>query len=204
MIAWVAARNDARRLRHRRRVFQFPSETLGLRAGPGRGPDRRRPDDQRPDHASGTSPAARSIRGNLIVVPVGDSLIYLQPVYLQSTSAKFPAFERIVVASPTERRLGRRRSSEALNLLLRRGGRRRGPARRRRRPRPDPGADADARTRRRPPGARAARRATCQALVAYANQHFELAQAALRNGDFATYGARDRARPGRPSPSSRP
>ena len=26
------------------------------------------------------------------------------------------------------------------------------------------------------------------ALVAYANQHFELAQAALRNGDFATYG----------------
>ena len=25
-------------------------------------------------------------------------------------------------------------------------------------------------------------------LVAYANQHFELAQAALRNGDFATYG----------------
>ena len=26
------------------------------------------------------------------------------------------------------------------------------------------------------------------ALIAYANQHFELAQAALRNGDFATYG----------------
>ncbi len=27
------------------------------------------------------------------------------------------------------------------------------------------------------------------ALIAYANQHFELAQAALRDGDFATYGA---------------
>jgi flagellin-specific chaperone FliS len=26
------------------------------------------------------------------------------------------------------------------------------------------------------------------ALVAYANEHFELAQAALRAGDFATYG----------------
>jgi hypothetical protein len=25
-------------------------------------------------------------------------------------------------------------------------------------------------------------------LVAYANEHFELAQAALRDGDFATYG----------------
>ncbi len=41
------------------------------------------------------------IRGNLIVVPVGDSLLYLQPVYLQSTSAAFPEFQRIVVASPT-------------------------------------------------------------------------------------------------------
>ena len=39
------------------------------------------------------------IRGNLIVLPVGNSLIYLQPVYLQSNSSKFPAFERIVVAS---------------------------------------------------------------------------------------------------------
>ena len=25
-------------------------------------------------------------------------------------------------------------------------------------------------------------------LIAYANQHYDLAQAALRNGDFATYG----------------
>ena len=30
------------------------------------------------------------IRGNLIVLPVGNSLIYLQPVYLQSNSSKFP------------------------------------------------------------------------------------------------------------------
>ena len=28
-----------------------------------------------------------------------------------------------------------------------------------------------------------------QALIQYANLHFELAQAALRQGDFATYGA---------------
>ena len=30
--------------------------------------------------------------------------------------------------------------------------------------------------------------ADVQSLVAYANQHFELAQTALKNGDFATYG----------------
>ena len=39
------------------------------------------------------------IRGNLIVVPVGDSLLYLQPVYLQSTSSAFPEFQQIVVAA---------------------------------------------------------------------------------------------------------
>ena len=42
------------------------------------------------------------IRGNLIVVPLDDSLIYLQPVYLQSTGSAFPEFQRIVVASPRQ------------------------------------------------------------------------------------------------------
>ena len=91
------------------------------------------------------------IRGNLIVVPVGDSLIYLQPVYLQATSAKFPAFQKIIVATPTTVVWGDT-LREALDSLLRdqAGGarpvahadarRRARPARpvRRRRPAPSP------------------------------------------------------------------
>jgi hypothetical protein len=53
------------------------------------------------------------------------------------------------------------------------------------------------------------------ALVAYANQHFELAQQALRDGDFARYGAEialvqqalgqlEQLTGGSPSPSSSP
>ena len=131
------------------------------------------------------------IRGNLIVVPLGDSLIYLQPVYLQSTGSAFPEFQRIVVASPREvvwaRTLG-----EALAPAARGRGRRC--------PRPD--ADTDARRpARRPdrasptpaptPGATRGRPLPTDVpgLIDYANGHFELAQAALRTGDFARYGA---------------
>ena len=67
------------------------------------------------------------VRGNLIVVPVGDSLIYLQPVYLQSTSGALPEFQKIVVASPTTIVWGDS-LTEALNLLLERQGELPGPA----------------------------------------------------------------------------
>ena len=42
------------------------------------------------------------IRGNLIVVPVGGSFVYLSPIYLQSTSSAFPQFTKIVVATPSK------------------------------------------------------------------------------------------------------
>ena len=57
------------------------------------------------------------VRGNLIVVPVGEALLYLQPVYLQSTSSAFPEFQKIVVASPTTIVWGDT-LAEALTLLL--------------------------------------------------------------------------------------
>ena len=97
MIAWIAARNDAPNYGGTR-VYRFPAETNVF--GPVQIEARI---DQDPIisqqitlwNQSGSS----VIRGNLIVVPLGDSLIYLQPVYLQSTSATFPEFRRIVVAS---------------------------------------------------------------------------------------------------------
>ena len=118
------------------------------------------------------------------MVPVGESLVYLQPVYLQSTSAKFPAFQQIIVASPT---------TVVWGDTLRRGARP-APPRPGRRPGPDADADAarsDARRRARAatPGPQPSPPADdVAALVEYANLHFELAQEALRDGDFARYG----------------
>jgi uncharacterized membrane protein (UPF0182 family) len=39
------------------------------------------------------------IRGNLLVIPVGTSFLYLEPIYLQSTSSAFPELTKVVVAS---------------------------------------------------------------------------------------------------------
>ena len=144
---------------------------------------------------------SKVIRGNLIVVPLGDSLIYLQPVYLQSTGSAFPEFQRIVVASPRQvvwaEPLG-----EALRLLLAaeegRAGESPTPAPTPG-PTPDPGepdAGAAAAGPTSDPGT--ALPADVAGLIEYANPHFELAQAALRDGDFARYGDGDRARRGGP------
>jgi uncharacterized membrane protein (UPF0182 family) len=178
MIAWVAARNDAPNYGSVR-VFRFPTNTTVL--GPAQIEARI---DQDPTisaqitlwNASGS----KVIRGNLIVVPVGDSLVYLQPVYLQSTSSKFPEFERIVVASPTTVVWGRT-LSEALDLLLAGGGQ--PPAGPTPQPTPGPGATPTP-----VPTAAPGLPTDVASLIAYANQHYELAQQALKDGDFARYG----------------
>jgi uncharacterized protein len=181
MIAWVAAQNDPG-VRGKTTVFRFPSESSIF--GPAQVEAQI---DSDPIISAQTTLWNQSgstvIRGNLIVVPVGGSLIYLQPVYLQSASSKFPAFQRIVVASPHNIVWGSS-LQEALNLLL---GKEAGgspgaspsPG-----PTPTPGPSATP-----GPGGSLPPGAGVQQLVDYANQHFELAEQALRNNDFARYGA---------------
>ena len=189
MMAWVAARNDTPNY-GTVRVYQFPSDTTVF--GPAQIEARI---DQNPTISAqitlwNTSGSAVK-RGNLIVIPVGNSLLYLQPVYLQSTSAAFPEFQKIVVASPTTVVWGST-LKEALDALLAasaaNGGGTVTPT-----PTPGPGATATP-----GPGPTATPGTSpvpgdmpgdVDGLVAYANAHFEAAQAALHNSDFATYGA---------------
>ena len=88
MIAWVAARMDPGVLRHVR-FYRFPSDTTVF--GPAQIEARI---DQDPAISAQITLWNQSgstvIRGNLLVVPVGDSMVYLQPVYLQSTGSAFP------------------------------------------------------------------------------------------------------------------
>lgn len=39
------------------------------------------------------------IRGNLLVIPVNNSVLYLEPVYLQASSGKFPQIKKVVLAT---------------------------------------------------------------------------------------------------------
>jgi uncharacterized membrane protein (UPF0182 family) len=180
MIAWVAARMDAPNY-GATVVYRFPADTTIF--GPAQIEARIDQDAAISQQISlWNQSGSKVIRGNLIVVPLDDSLIYLQPVYLQSTGSSFPEFRRIVVASPRQvvwsETLG-----DALRLLLAaEGGAQPTPT-------PTPGASptpAPSATPEASPGAELP--TDVPGLIEFANAHFELAQAALRNGDFGRYG----------------
>jgi hypothetical protein len=182
MISWIAVRN-APDDRGQVRVYQLPRDTSIF--GPTQIEARI---DQDPVISSQitlwSQAGSEVIRGNLIVVPVGDSIVYLEPIYLQSTASAFPQFTKIVVATSTtvewadtlREALEKVVSSEpAPSPSPSPGG-----------PSPSPGATPTPRPTASPGGSPAP--GDVAGLVAYANLHFELAQAALRQGDFATYG----------------
>jgi uncharacterized membrane protein (UPF0182 family) len=39
------------------------------------------------------------IRGNLLVMPIADSLLYVEPIYLQAASGRIPELQRVIVAT---------------------------------------------------------------------------------------------------------
>lgn len=181
MIAWVAARMDEPNY-GRTLVYRFPSDTTVF--GPAQIEARIDQDAAISQQISlWNQSGSEVIRGNLIVVPINDALIYLQPVYLQSTGARFPEFRRIVVASPREVVWGET-LAESLRLLLAAEAGSPGPG-----PTPEPGPTPT-------PEPGATPRPTpsqelpgdVPGLIEFANAHFELAEAALRQGDFARYG----------------
>ncbi len=181
MIAWVAAQNDGDEY-GKTLVYRFPTETSVF--GPAQIEAQINADPEISAQFTLWSQAGSNvIRGNLIVVPVGESLVYLQPVYLQATSAKFPGFQKIIVASPTTVVWGDT-LREALDQLLQdqSGGPGPTPTPTPPGPTPTPGPTGTPRPGSTPPSGDVA------ALVEYANAHFELAQQALRDGDFARYG----------------
>lgn len=105
------------------------------------------------------------LHGNLLVIPIEQSLLYVEPLYLQASTNALPELKRVVVVAGETVRMG-----ETLDQALKavfgqappapiEGG---GPT-----PTPDGGNVA--------------------ALIAEALQHFQAADQALRAGDLATY-----------------
>jgi uncharacterized membrane protein (UPF0182 family) len=190
MIAWVAARSDAPNY-GQVQVYRFPADTTVF--GPAQIEARI---DQDPTISAQVSlwnqSGSKVIRGSLIVVPLDKTLIYLQPVYLQSTGSAFPEFKRIVVASPTQVVWSDSLGSALRLLLAAEAGSSPAPSPNPT-PAPTPGPGASATPTPGPggsPGASAQPGVPTDVpgLIDYANSHFELAQQALRDGDFARYG----------------
>ena len=160
MIAWVAARNDGENY-GQVVSYRFPKDTSVF--GPSQVGARI---DADPIISAQTTLWDQSgslvTRGNLIVTSIGNTLVYLQPVYLQSTSSSFPEFQKIVAATSTKVVWGDT-LSQALNLLV--GG---GVV--------DPGGGTEP--------------TDIGGLVARASELYAEAQTALRDGDFGLYGER--------------
>ena len=193
MIAWVAARMDPATY-GQTKVYRFPANTTIF--GPAQIEARI---DQDPIISAQISLWDQSgsdvIRGNLIVIPIDQSLIYLQPVYLQSTGSAFPEFTRIVVASPRHVVWADTLAGALQLLLAAEEGGAPGPS-----PSPSPNPSPGPGTTPSPtstPGSSTGPTPSpvvglpndLAGLIDYANLHFELAQTALRDGDFARYGA---------------
>lgn len=107
------------------------------------------------------------IRGNLLVLPIGRSILYVQPLYLQSTGAAVPQLKRIVVATFSDNGPVMAETLEAALNRLFQGAAGVSPA-----VPPSPGA---------PPG-------TPSDLAQRALQLYQDAQDRLRSGDWAGYG----------------
>ncbi|HET7474144.1 MAG TPA: UPF0182 family protein [Candidatus Limnocylindrales bacterium] len=192
MISWVAARNDPG-VYGQTTVFHFPNQSSIF------GPAQIEAQIDADPIISAqitlwNQSGSKVVRGNLIVVPVGDSLVYLQPVYLQSKTANFPAFQRIVVASPRNIVWGSS-LQEALNLLLTKeaggGGPSPSPGPT---PTPSPGPSGSPGPSATPgpsasPGGPLPSGATVEQLIQYANDHFQLAEQARLAGDLGRYQA---------------
>ncbi|MEM7798620.1 MAG: UPF0182 family protein, partial [Chloroflexota bacterium] len=115
MIAWIAARNDPDTY-GQLIAYEFPKQSLVV------GPIQIEGFiDQEPAISEQFSlwdqRGSRIIRGNLIVIPLNDSFLYVEPVYLESETSSLPELKRVIVASG-ERIIMRETLAEGLAALL--------------------------------------------------------------------------------------
>src|SRR5690606_27677008 len=80
------------------RAYRFPTDTLVF--GPAQIEARI---DQNPLISQQISlwdqSGSQVIRGNLLMIPVGTSFLYVEPIYLQAESSRLPELVRVVVAN---------------------------------------------------------------------------------------------------------
>jgi hypothetical protein len=169
MIAWLTAKSDPGEDYGRMISYEFPS---GRNVdGPTQVFARINADAQFASERTLLGQSGSQIRfGDFLVVPVEDSLLYVQPVYVQSNQENaIPELRRVIVVNGANIGIGttlREALADSLGEAV--------P------PPPDDGAEP-------PPTGTIDEQV--EALLQEAAEHFVLADAALRAGDLATYQA---------------
>jgi uncharacterized membrane protein (UPF0182 family) len=174
MIAWMAARCDPEHYGDLV-LYQFPKQKLIY--GPRQIEARI---DQDPDISEMMTlwgqGGSEVRRGNLLVIPIADSLLYVEPLYLQAASSELPELKRIIVSY--ENRIAMETSLEkALAKVFAPAGLPEAPKAR---------ADGEPTPEARAPVAEGS---GWQLLAVRAGEAWSAAEAARVAGDWAAYGA---------------
>jgi hypothetical protein len=168
LAAWMVARNDGPAYGGLR-VYRFPRQSLVF--GPRQILNRINQDTEISRQVSLWDRAgSRVIRGDLLVIPIQRSLLYVQPVYLQAEGGRIPELKRVVVAY--ENRVVMEETLDAALARLFGGGA----------TPPPPRADTVVAE---PPSAP---EAGLRELAAEAFRRYQAALQAQREGDWARYG----------------
>jgi uncharacterized membrane protein (UPF0182 family) len=96
-VAWLAGRSDGVNL-GKLRAYRFPTDALVF--GPAQ-------IEARIDQDPGISQqltlwdqaGSEVIRGNLLMIPIGESFLFVEPIYLQAETGRLPELKRIIVAN---------------------------------------------------------------------------------------------------------
>ncbi len=104
MVAWMAARCDPEHYGELV-VFRFPKESLSY--GPMQVESRISQDGEVSQLITlWGQQGSQVIRGNLLVIPVNHSLLYVEPLYLESSQNGIPELRRVIVADGQDLALG--------------------------------------------------------------------------------------------------
>lgn len=167
MIAWMAARNDIPNYGEIR-VYNFPKDKLVF--GPTQIEARI---DQNPEISRQLSlwnqRGSKVVRGNLLVIPIEESIIYVQPLYLQSEKSELPELKRVLVGYGNKVAMEETLEEALAKIFV-------APARSAPSEDDEEGGEEERADK------------SVDELIEEAADHFNKAQAASKNGDWAEYG----------------
>lgn len=176
LIAWLAARSDGENY-GQLVAYRFPKQELVY--GPLQIEARI---DQDPEISAQITLWSQSgsqvIRGNLLVLPIDNSLLYVEPLYLQALNGQIPELRRVIVVAG-DQVVMRETLAAGLQALFAETG----PALTTTEPPPTAATEPTEPT---PPAVSSSQ--DINQLAVTASTHYEAAQKALQNGDWATYG----------------
>jgi uncharacterized membrane protein (UPF0182 family) len=159
MIAWLAARSDGDNY-GAQALFRFPKQELVF------GPSQieafiDQDTDISRDLTLWGQRGSEVIRGNLLVIPINGSILYVEPLYLQAEATSVPELKRVIVAYRDRVVMADTLDAALTRVFGQAGGG----------TQPPPGEEQ-----------------TVAQLASRAHRLFQAAQEAIRNGDWAEYG----------------